>query len=89
MSPAAHLLRAAVVLYRWTLRPFLGPHCRFEPHCSDYAMQAIARHGAVRGAWLAAGRICRCNPWHEGGHDPVPPARRFTPAFTCDDPRAL
>lgn len=72
MSPLAHLLRAAIVTYRWTLRPFLGPHCRFHPHCSDYGMEAVASHGALRGAALTAWRICRCNPWNAGGYDPVP-----------------
>lgn len=83
MSPAAHVLRAAVVTYRWTLRPFIGPHCRFHPHCSDYAMEALATHGALRGSFMTARRIGRCNPWHPGGYDPVPP-----PRFTCDAPRA-
>jgi hypothetical protein len=46
--------------------------CRFEPSCSLYATEAIARHGAVRGGWLAALRIARCNPWGGCGHDPVP-----------------
>ena len=74
MTPAAAALSGAVTLYQWTLRPVLGPHCRFEPHCSAYAKQALAAHGASRGAWLAARRVLRCNPWHEGGYDPVPPA---------------
>lgn len=73
MTPAATVLRGAITCYQWTLRPLLGPHCRFEPHCSAYAKEALATHGATRGAWLAAGRILRCNPWHPGGHDPVPP----------------
>ncbi|MGI4958909.1 MAG: membrane protein insertion efficiency factor YidD [Janthinobacterium lividum] len=59
-------------LYQYGLRPILGPNCRFVPSCSDYALQAIALHGAARGSGLAAGRILRCHPWHEGGHDPVP-----------------
>jgi len=74
VTPAAALLHGAVTCYQWTLRPFLGPHCRFEPHCSAYAKDAFAAHGATRGAWLAAKRVLRCNPWHPGGHDPVPPA---------------
>ena len=58
--------------YQWTLRPFIGPHCRFEPSCSHYAVEALRRHGALRGSALAASRVLRCNPWVPGGHDPVP-----------------
>jgi len=75
MSPLAHGLRALVRVYQFTLRPVLGPNCRFTPSCSDYAHQAIATHGAARGAGLAVRRVLRCNPWCAGGHDPVPPAK--------------
>ncbi len=67
-----HVLIAVIRLYQLCLRPVLGPNCRFVPSCSDYALQAVGQHGALRGAWLAARRIGRCNPWHHGGHDPVP-----------------
>jgi len=60
--------------YRYLLSPWLGQHCRFHPSCSCYALEAISRHGAYYGAWLAARRLLRCHPWHEGGIDPVPPA---------------
>ena len=66
------LLIALIWLYRYTLSPVLGASCRFYPSCSEYAEQAILRHGALRGAWLAGKRLLRCNPWHCGGHDPVP-----------------
>ncbi len=72
LGPAAAALTGAVVAYQWTLRPFIGAHCRFEPSCSHYAIEALARHGAVHGTALAARRILRCNPWYEGGDDPVP-----------------
>ncbi len=62
-----------VRLYQWTLRPFIGAHCRYEPSCSHYAVQALERHGALRGSALAARRVLRCNPWTAGGLDPVPP----------------
>jgi putative membrane protein insertion efficiency factor len=58
--------------YRLILSPVLGPSCRFHPSCSQYAEEAIQRHGMVRGSWLAARRIGRCHPFHPGGLDPVP-----------------
>ena len=66
------LLRHAVRAYRYFLSPLLPPSCRFYPSCSEYAEEALARHGALRGGWLAARRVCRCGPWNPGGHDPVP-----------------
>lgn len=70
------LLILLVRLYQWTLRPLLGQQCRFEPSCSEYAIAALDRHGALRGAALAAWRVLRCNPWTSGGFDPVPPPHR-------------
>lgn len=61
-----------VRLYQWTLRPFIGAHCRFEPSCSHYAIDALRWHGPGRGVALVAWRILRCNPWTPGGFDPVP-----------------
>jgi putative membrane protein insertion efficiency factor len=58
--------------YQYTLSPLLGPACRFYPSCSEYAYQAIMRHGPVRGLFLAIKRILRCHPFHPGGVDPVP-----------------
>lgn len=72
--PAATLLQGGVRTYQLTLRAVIGNQCRFHPHCSAYAMEALEQHGAARGSWLAARRILRCNPWHPGGYDPVPPA---------------
>ena len=69
-------LIALLRFYKRWISPLLGPRCRFAPTCSEYAMQAIARFGAVRGSWLAARRIARCHPFHPGGHDPVPPVHR-------------
>jgi putative membrane protein insertion efficiency factor len=74
-SPAALALTGAVRAYQWTVAPVLGGQCRFEPSCSEYAIAALARHGACHGTALAARRILRCNPWHAGGDDPVPPPR--------------
>jgi putative membrane protein insertion efficiency factor len=67
------LLMGLIQVYRYTLSPFLGRQCRFEPSCSMYALEALQVHGAGRGSWLAARRLCRCHPFHPGGYDPVPP----------------
>ncbi len=69
------LLRALIRAYQLTLAPLIGPTCRYLPTCSDYAMEAIARHGAARGTVLAARRVCSCHPLGASGFDPVPPAR--------------
>lgn len=63
---------ALIRLYQVILSPLLPPACRFWPTCSAYAEEAIARHGAIRGARLTAARLARCHPWQPGGHDPVP-----------------
>lgn len=65
-------LIGAIRLYRVALSPWLGPACRFEPSCSQYGIEAIARHGVVRGSWLTARRIGRCHPLGGFGYDPVP-----------------
>ncbi len=72
MNPVAQVGIGAVRVYQWTVRPFIGSHCRFWPSCSEYAVEALRVHGAVTGTAMAAKRILRCNPWHEGGVDPVP-----------------
>ncbi|MHB8249416.1 MAG: membrane protein insertion efficiency factor YidD [Acidithiobacillus sp.] len=58
--------------YQYLLSPFLGRSCRYYPTCSEYACQALARYGVIKGSWLAIKRIGRCHPWHPGGVDPVP-----------------
>jgi putative membrane protein insertion efficiency factor len=70
----ARLLMLPVRAWR-LLSVHLPPRCRFYPSCSQYALDALSTHGALRGSWLAVRRVGRCHPWHDGGLDPVPPAR--------------
>ena len=66
------VLIALVRGYRLVLSPWLGSACRFEPTCSVYSIEALERHGALSGSWLTLSRLARCQPWCQGGHDPVP-----------------
>jgi uncharacterized protein len=59
-------------VYQRLISPVLPPSCRFYPSCSQYALEAVTRHGAFKGSWLAARRLARCHPFHPGGFDPVP-----------------
>lgn len=68
------ILRLLIRAYQLCLSPLLGPCCRFRPSCSQYALEAIQLHGALRGSWLGLKRIGRCHPFHPGGYDPVPAA---------------
>ena len=61
--------------YQRLLSPLKPPTCRFVPTCSSYAIEALREHGALRGTWLTMKRLCRCHPFCEPGHDPVPPRR--------------
>ena len=70
------LLISLVKGYRLLLSPWLGQSCRFEPTCSVYAIGALEQHGAAKGSYLTLHRIVRCQPWCQGGHDPVPPKAR-------------
>ena len=72
MNPMQHLLIGLIRIYQVALSPFVGNQCRFTPTCSQYAREAVERHGAMRGAWMAIKRVSRCHPWLPGGHDPVP-----------------
>ena len=72
MSPLARLLTLPVKAYRLTFSYHVGHNCRYQPTCSAYALEALEKHGALRGGWLAARRIARCHPWGSSGIDNVP-----------------
>lgn len=75
---AAKVLTAPIIAYRRWISPALPARCRFYPSCSAYALEAIAKHGALRGLRLAIWRLLRCQPFNPGGYDPVPPSRHLT-----------
>jgi uncharacterized protein len=75
---------AALKLYKRFISPILPPACRFTPTCSEYAAEAIEKHGVPRGGTMAMLRLARCGPWHPGGYDPVPPT---SPALDAHRPR--
>ena len=75
MTPLARIVALPVHAYRLVLSPWLGMNCRFRPTCSAYALEALEKHGALRGSWLALRRILRCHPFAGYGEDPVPPCR--------------
>lgn len=66
----ARLLMFLVRLYQFAISPVLGKNCRYTPSCSTYVIEAIRKYGAWRGSWRGVCRICRCHPFHPGGHDP-------------------
>ena len=74
MTPAAYLLSLPVRAYRLVLSPYVGYGCRYQPTCSVYALDALNRHGALKGGWLTLKRIGRCHPLGGSGYDPVPGA---------------
>ncbi len=75
-SLAGRALAGLFRLWQLTFSLVLPPSCRFSPSCSAYGIEAVRRHGAIPGGWLAAKRICRCHPWGGHGHDPVPDTLR-------------
>ena len=66
------ILLLLIRVYKMTLSPLLGRHCRFLPTCSEYTYEAVERFGAGKGAYLGLRRILKCHPFHAGGHDPIP-----------------
>lgn len=75
MTPLAFVLSLPVRAYRAAFSPSVGHNCRFQPTCSAYALEALERHGALRGGVLTVWRVLRCNPWGGSGLDPVPPRK--------------
>ncbi len=76
------LLLLPIRFYQYAISPMMASHCRHTPTCSQYAVEAIQHHGAIKGSYLAGTRILRCHPWAEGGYDPVPgtePVRNNVP----------
>jgi putative membrane protein insertion efficiency factor len=69
----ARFILLLIRCYQLALSPLLGTRCRFLPSCSDYAREAVCRHGVAKGSWMAARRLCRCHPLAQAGYDPVPP----------------
>jgi putative membrane protein insertion efficiency factor len=63
---------ALIKVYQLIISPWMGPSCRYTPTCSQYGIEAIKKYGPIKGLWLTAKRIARCNPWGGHGHDPVP-----------------
>ncbi len=76
------LLLLPIRLYQYAISPMMASHCRHYPTCSQYAVEAIQHHGALKGSYLAGARILRCHPWAEGGYDPVPGTGHVAPEPT-------
>lgn len=72
MSLMAKFLLLIVRAYQYVLSPYFGTQCRFTPTCSQYAVEALKKHGAIKGSYLTVRRLLRCHPWHDGGYDPIP-----------------
>ena len=84
------LLLLLVRFYQYAISPMLPPRCRYTPTCSQYAVEALQKHGALKGGWLAAKRIGRCHPWGGSGYDPVPAKRiRFISFQQIDSQKHL
>ncbi len=78
LSPGARLLIVLIRVYQRAISPLLGPHCRFNPTCSHYGIEALRRFGVVKGSWLTVKRVLKCHPLYAGGDDPVPPKNTDT-----------
>lgn len=83
MSPLAHIAALPVRFYRLVFSPWVGFNCRYQPTCSAYALEALEKHGAIKGSWLTLRRIGRCHPWGGDGYDPVPDAEDSCGSCGC------
>lgn len=79
MTPLAHIAALPIRAYRLIFSPWVGHNCRYQPTCSAYILEALEKHGAVRGTWLGIRRVARCHPWGRDGYDPVPDPSRPGP----------
>lgn len=80
------LLLLPIRFYQYAISPLMASHCRHYPTCSAYAIEAIERHGALKGLWLGGTRLLRCHPWAEGGYDPVPGSSQPCQPSACQHP---
>jgi putative membrane protein insertion efficiency factor len=87
-STAARGVIFLIELYRHTVSPMRMPTCRFSPTCSQYAIEALAEYGLIRGGWLAVVRLLKCGPWHRGGWDPIPERRGASHLHGGEDAQA-
>lgn len=81
------LVQGLILIYRFGLSPLIGPRCRFYPSCSVYGIEALERHGLVKGLGLTLARLSRCHPWHPGGVDPVPDRSDSPSSCSCSSGR--
>jgi len=72
MTPFSYICMLPIKAYRLIFSPWVGCNCRYHPTCSAYALEALEKHGGIKGSWLATKRICRCHPWGSSGVDNVP-----------------
>ncbi len=86
MTPLAHIVALPVRVYRLVFSPWVGHGCRYQPTCSAYAIEALEKHGALKGTWLAARRVGRCHPFGGSGYDPVPGPHSASNRHHHDDP---
>jgi uncharacterized protein len=70
--PVSYLFIGLIKIYQYSISPLLGPSCRYEPSCSQYSIEALKKHGIIKGMYLSVKRIGSCHPWGGHGHDPVP-----------------
>jgi len=87
VNPLTWLLSGLIRIYRVAISPMFPPHCRYWPTCSAYSLEAVQRHGPVKGSWLALRRIGRCHPWGGSGYDPVPGTDDNPPEIAHGDTR--